>query len=44
MTDKMTSVKERHVVEGIGHFTLESEAYDAMMADLTASFILRHCA
>ena len=44
MTDKMTSVKERHLVEGIGHFTLESEAYDAMMADLTASFILRHCA
>ena len=42
--DKMTSIRERHLVEGVGHFTLESEKFDAMMADLTNAFVLRHCA
>jgi len=44
MLDKMSSVKESHLVEGIGHFTLESEKYDGMMAELTRSFVLKHCA
>lgn len=40
---RMEGVRESHLVEGVGHFTLESPQFDALMADLTLKFVQKHC-